>query len=229
MEPISSRFLGRRGEEYQANRAGRMVIRLYQLEMYFTPYVSGNDVVLDVGANDGLFLRHLPARRRIGIEVNEAARRECTEASGLDGTNIELYEDMSAVESDSVDVVISNHCLEHTVDPFLILSEIKRVLKSDRRFILVVPFDDWRSPTQRAWIPNDRDNHLFTWSPRNIGNLLAEAGFAVEEVRFCRIATSRKLWWLRRILGDGAFRAACHMFAVYKNKGETFIMARKPS
>jgi len=226
---VSRRFLGRRGEEYQANRAGRSRIRLYQLEMYFNSCVSGDDTILDFGSNDGLFLRNLAAKRRIGIEVSESARRECIDASASSGIPIELHKDMSAVDSDSVDVVISNHTLEHTLDPFHVLSQIKRVLKPGCLLVMVVPFDDWRGPIHRNWEPNDPENHLYTWSPRNFGNLLTEVGFQVEEARFCQIATSKKLYWVHHIFGDIAFRIVSNLLARYKRKGETFIRARKPA
>ncbi len=225
----SSRFLGQRGEEYQANRTGRSATRLYQLEMYFKPYVSEMDTVLDLGSNDGLFLRHLHCLRRIGIEVNEAARLECISTPVSEGPEIELHQDMSAVESNCVDVVISNHCLEHTLDPFHMVTEVKRVLRPGHRLILVVPFDDRRNPIHRNWRPNDPDNHLYTWSPRNIGNLLTEAGFEVEESRFHQIAVTKRFFWVRNILGDGAFKIACRALAFYKRKGEVFVLARKPA
>ena len=225
---ISKRFLGKRGAEYQAHRAAPYFGRVYQAKMYFESYISDNDTVLDLGCNDGLFLRHLPGKRHIGVEVSEAARRECARASAESGIQVELYEDISAVPSGSADIVISNHCLEHTLSPFDVLSQVKRVLKPDGLFIMVIPFDDWRNSVHRRWEPDDIDNHLYTWSPRNIGNLLVEVGFQVEETRFCQIATSKKLYWVHHVFGDRAFRIVSNLLARYKRKGETFVRARKP-
>ncbi len=225
---ISKRFLGLAGDEYEARRSGGEFSRRYQVEMYFRPYAREFDTVMDVGCGDGLSLRSIPARRRIGIEVNEAARRQCRAASARTGVEVELHPDMGDIADDSVDFAISNHCLEHTLAPFSMLSEVKRVLKPDCRLVIVVPNDDWRSQTHRTWKPDDPDNHLYTWSPRNFGNLLTEVGFFVEQVKFCRIAVSGKLRWVHGLLGDPAFRTASYLLALHKRKGETFAVARKP-
>jgi SAM-dependent methyltransferase len=226
---ISKRFIGKRGEQYQAKRtAAQSFGRIYQAERYFKSYISEHDTVLDLGCNDGVLLRHLPGNRHIGVEVNEAARRECARLSEQSGHQVELYDDISTVPGDSVDIVISNHCLEHTLAPFNVLSNVKRVLKPGCLLVMVIPFDDWRNSVQQTWMPDDIDNHLYTWSPRNIGNLLAEVSFQVEQTRFCRIATSKKLYWVHHVFGDTAFRAASNLFARYKRKGEVFVKARKP-
>jgi len=224
----SERFVGLRGVQYQANRAGRSFSRTYQARMYFQPYTTDRDTVLDFGSNDGLFLRCLPAGRRIGVEVNLAARDECTRASEETGVPIEQHETLATVESDSVDVVISNHALEHTLRPFDILSEIRRVLKPGCCLVMVTPFDDWRNHIHRIWVPGDSDNHLYTWSPRNMGNLLTEVGFEVQEARFCQIAVTQRLKPVRIILGDRVFRACCRLFGRHKKKGELFVRALKP-
>ena len=49
------------------------------------------------------------------------------------------------VPSQTIDVVISNHALEHTLSPFDELVELRRVLRSGRRLeVLWLPLDDWR-------------------------------------------------------------------------------------
>ena len=225
---ISRRFIGKQGDEYQIDRANRSFGRKYQAKKYFKQYVSDKDIVLDLGCNDGLFLRYLPAKKRIGVDVNEAARRECAAASVQTGIEVEVHNDISTVESNSIDVAMSNHCLEHTIAPFDILTEVKRVLKPGCVFIIVTPFDDWRNPIHTVWKPNDFDNHLYTWSPMNLGNLLTEVGFKVEETQFCRTTMSKKLYWLYNLFGDSMFRIACRLLAWHLRKGEVFIRARKP-
>ena len=141
---------------------------------------------------------------------------------------ITVVADFCQIDDDSVDVVISNHALEHVPEPFWTLNEIKRVLVHGGRIVLVTPFDDWRANRPACWRPHDPDNHLFTWSPQNIGNLLVEAGFKVLETRLCRTAWSPKIFWIHRLLGDRVFRIACYMLSRALHRAEVFSVAYKP-
>lgn len=80
-----------------------------------------------------------------------------------------------------------------------------------------------------AWAAGDRQNHLYTWNPLNIGNLLTEAGFDVQSSRMLSTAWSPKLFWVRRWFGDRAFSIACRMFARLRQRREVLTVAKKPS
>src|SRR5208337_1673891 len=178
---VSPHYLGTRGRNYFQEGFGpeKLEGRLLQAE-YFRPFCSDDLVVLDFGCADGLFLRNLPAKRRIGVEANAAALDHSRESCRQEGCSIELYATLEEVEEASVDVLISNHCLEHVPNPLGALLGMLKVLKPGGRLVLMVPFDDWRDAKYREWQPGDRDNHLYTWSPMNIGNLLVEAGLVVD-------------------------------------------------
>jgi SAM-dependent methyltransferase len=143
--PVSPHYLSDRGEHYQKRAGSVAFYRRQQIELYFRGHTTGEDVVLDFGCNDGLFLASLEAKRRIGVEVNPAARRQ------LVADDIEVHADASAIEDGVVDVAISNHCLEHTLTPFETLREIYRVLKPGGKLVLVLPFDDWRGNANDRW------------------------------------------------------------------------------
>lgn len=219
--PVSKHYQAERGRTYQARFAKSEFYRRYQVGMYFREHVTSSDTVLDFGCNDGLFLSCLDAARRIGVEVNPAAREKCV------SQNIELHADISAIPDSVVDVAISNHCLEHTLAPFETVRQMYRVLKPGGKLVLVLPFDDWRSSIHRHWRPNDKDNHLFTWSPMNIGNLLTEAGFRVERTEHTQYALSNRLKPVRDLLGDWAFRVAANLLSRYKRRSEVIAIAFK--
>lgn len=150
----------------------------------FQPYVRETDTVLDFGCAGGSLVGGLRAGRRIGVEINDVARAEAERTHG-----IEVYRGLAEVADGTVDVVVTNHTLEHLASPYEALLEIRPKLKPGGQLVIVVPIDDWRA--QRRWHPGDINRHLFTWTPLNLGNLLDEAGYVVREQRIIRRTVMR--------------------------------------
>jgi SAM-dependent methyltransferase len=225
---VSAHYLGTRGRTYFRNGFGsdKHDGRLLQAE-YFRPFCSDALVVLDFGCADGLFLRNLPAKRRIGVEANAEALDCCQEICRQEGCSIELYPTLEEVDEASVDVLISNHCLEHVPNPFGALLRMLEVLKPGGLLVLMLPFDDWRDQTSREWRPGDRDNHLYTWSPKNIGNLLKDAGFVVDSAKLITSAWSPKFMRFRRFLPPTIFSSICQAFAIIRHRRQVFCLAHK--
>ncbi len=68
--------------------------------------------------------------------------------------------DLSFIESEKYDFILSSHCIEHIANPLKALVEWKRVLKTNGYFLLVVPhkektFDHNRSVTSMEHIIED--------------------------------------------------------------------------
>ncbi len=225
----SQHYLGERGKDYLLSKFGSNMDhgRLFQ-SRFFMPYCSEDLTLLDFGSAKGLFLRNLPAQRKIGVEANPHARHACQQISQSEMEDIELHENLETVESERVDIVISNHCLEHVLNPFEALKQIYRVLKPGGEIALIVPFDDYRSSKNRKWRPRDEDYHLYTWSPMNLGNLLQETGFEVEQIDIHTRAWSPKFFWVHHLFGQRMFTFCCFLFGIYKNRREVFGTAKKP-
>jgi SAM-dependent methyltransferase len=137
----------------------------------FRDYIKETDVLLDFGCGVGALLDGLSAARKVGVEINPKAAARVLERG------LEHQFTLAAVADNSVDVVISNHALEHCENPFLELTEILRVLRSGGSLVLVVPCETVRL----VYDPNDVNQHLFTWAPANLGNLVRKAGFSLIE------------------------------------------------
>lgn len=226
---VSKHYLGEQGKIWFRTGFGKFgetlkFGRVFQTR-YFRPFCSKDLVLLDFGCADGLFLRILPAKRRIGVEVIHEALESCRKLCEETEIPIDLHESLETVADDSVDVVISNHCLEHVPSPIHVLGQIRRVLKSGGIFVIVVPFDDFRSKGSRRWRPGSRSNHLFTWTPMNLGNLVTEAGFEVKECSICTTAWSSKFYWIHDLFGLTAFKTACFLFSILRNRREVFCIA----
>lgn len=174
----SSRYQGPEGEAYYAwqSEMGHLGAMLDRDK--FAGYVTAQDVVLDFGCGGGFLLAALPARKRLGVQINSAASSVATD------NGLTVFSTLQEVPADSVDVVISNHALEHVHRPFDELCEIRRILTAYGRLILWLPINDWRSDRGAV---SDVNHHLYTWTSLTLRNLLSEAGFAIDE---CAVVTS---------------------------------------
>lgn len=137
----------------------------------FSQHIEPADRVLDFGCGSGALLQAVGLRdgSLIGVEINPSAQ-DHARSQGL-----EIVAELKDVPTSSVDVVISNHALEHVENPIGILREMRRVLRSGGRIVIVVPCDR----ASFAFSEKDPDRHLFSWSAGNLGNLARVAGFNV--------------------------------------------------
>lgn len=140
---------------------------------HFAAYVGPDKSVLDFGCGGGFMLSSLNCTKKVGVEINPSAA-ESARAKG-----IEIYRDAADVPDAYVDVVISNSALEHTARPFDELTKLHRVLAPGGTIVVIVPCEGLGYEFRAG----DINQHLYSWSPMGIGNLLAAAGFAVVESR----------------------------------------------
>jgi SAM-dependent methyltransferase len=134
----------------------------------FKDYINKKDRLLDFGCGGGFLLKNINCDDKMGVELNPIARKYCVEEN-----NITCYSSLDKIENDSIDVIISNHCLEHTIGPYEIIKELYKKLKKGGKIIIVVPLDSYTY----VWKPNDICNHLYSFSPMNLGNILQGIGF----------------------------------------------------
>jgi SAM-dependent methyltransferase len=134
----------------------------------FDVHIAPSDVVLDFGCGGGFLLKNLDCREKLGVEINPIARTYCNDIQGIN-----CFESLASVDDGSIDVVISSHCLEHTTTPFDLVSELFNKLKIGGKIVIVVPLDSRRY----RWRPQDVNNHLYSFSPMNLGNILQGVGF----------------------------------------------------
>jgi SAM-dependent methyltransferase len=217
----SERYLGLSGEEYFAWQSAKQDVGGRIEARKFLPYVKLSDTVLDFGCGGGFTLSNIPCARRIGVEINPAARA-VAQRKGL-----ECYSELDAVPDQTADVVISNHALEHVPYPIAALREMVRVLKSSGLLVLVLPLDDWR--TQPFYDSSDINHHLYTWTPLLIGNALSEGGFQADSIQV-RVLTHA--WFpgydrAFRTLPAWLFDFGCRMYSALRKRRQLLALAHK--
>jgi SAM-dependent methyltransferase len=136
--------------------------------------VKPSDRVLDFGCGGGFLLQNLRCAQRFGIDPNPAAREAAA------GNGVTVFEGSSDalrfLGPEAVDVIISNNALEHALEPWRELLALRPLLKRGGLIHFVVPCENvsWR------YHSNDINQHVYSWSPQSIGNLLKAAGYEVE-------------------------------------------------
>ena len=216
-----SAYTGEKGQEYYDMRAARRTNFLQKRRAsHFQPFVKPTDVVLDFGCGTGGVLSNLECQKKIGIEVNEPSANEAREA-GLD-----VFGGFQDIEDNSIDIVISNHALEHVLDPAYQVKEINRVLKSGGKAILVVPAESPSFYRFSKWKKNDPDRHIFSWTPLSFGNLISQCGFGVEKSYRRPIGYSKYIEFLAD-KNESAFQIARRIVAFLLQRYEIVCIAQK--
>jgi len=185
----------------------------------FSAHIDPRDTVLDFGCGGGHLLSRINCRKKIGIEVNPAAREE----AGKYG--YEIHENLSGVSPDSVDAVMMNHSLEHLLAPLETLKELRCILKDGKKLVCCVPMEDWR--TQKKYCKDDIHHHLYAWTPQSLGNLLKEAGFKTVQMRIYTHAWPPGVFLLNRILPLKVFDWVCGLYSIFKKRRQIIAVAVK--
>jgi len=205
---VAKHYEGEEGVQYFAyqSRGSKSCVAPQVVVDKILPFVADNATVLDFGCADGTIIGALKCGKRLGIEINAPARHAAV-ANG-----IECYDSLHNIPDRSVDLIMSHHALEHVTAPLDTLSQLRTKLKPGGTLVLIVPIDDWRR--QMTANLNDRDHHLYTWTPLLLGNLLLAANFditsmSVEPIGWCRHARVLYTW-----LPEAAYRAAMRLAAI---------------
>jgi SAM-dependent methyltransferase len=168
----------------------------------FSKFISRDSKVLDFGCGGGFLLKNLKCSRKLGVEVNPIA------AESAKKNGVEVFSRVADVPDESVDVVISNSALEHTLQPLEELKNLYRKLVPGGKIIFVVPCES----ISYRYEPNDINHHLYSWSPMCIGNLFSEAGFSVLESKPYIHKWPPKYRLIARLGGRMLFDLACRIY-----------------
>lgn len=188
----------------------------------FADTVRPTDTVIDFGCGGGFLLKSLRCQERIGIEPNPSAR-DTVLANGVRHF-VSPGAALAELGPGVADIIVSNHALEHTLNPLQELKDLMPLLKPGGRIHLFVPCDSIRY----RYDPKDVNYHLFSWSPQNLGNLFVEAGY---EVQYARSYIHKWPPGYRHLarLGRPVFNLACRLYGHLNRKWfQTELLGRRP-
>ena len=189
----------------------------------FFDTVKKTDVVVDFGCGGGFLLNNLQCAVKVGIEPNASAA-ETIQGQGVRHF-LSVAEALAGLGESSVDVIISNHALEHTLNPLQELKDLRRLLKVGGLIHFYVPCDS----VKYRYNPKDINYHLFSWSPQNFGNLFHEAGFEVQHAK-AYIHKWPPFYRFFARLGRPVFDLVCHLYArVERSWFQVQVKAKKTS
>jgi SAM-dependent methyltransferase len=146
------------------------------------PLINSNDTVFEFGSGTALNLRYLKCARRAGFDPNPQAGDSCR-AHG-----IEFFKDLSELGSQTFDVVLAHHVLEHVENPLQTLQSLTPLLAPRGRLLVFVPFE-----RSKKYLSNEPNMHLFSWTPQTLGNLAVRAGLDVQSVSVSNYGYEQRL------------------------------------
>jgi SAM-dependent methyltransferase len=207
----------------EADRHSKDAIWRVLCRHFLQRYIRATDVVLDLGAGFGEFLRHISCARKIAVDIEYLSGRAMP--AGTEEVFVSSDRLSTRVESDSVDVVFCSNFLEHLPDKetFLTtLAEIRTVLRPGGRLLILQP--NIRLIGGAYW---DFVDHHLPLTDRTLVEACESLGFEIVEVipRFLPYTTRSRLpqspWLVRLYL---AVRPAWWLLG-----RQTWFVARKPA
>ncbi|MDQ3076069.1 MAG: class I SAM-dependent methyltransferase [bacterium] len=168
----------------------------------FSGYITSSDTVLDFGCGGGYLLKNIDCKEKIGVEINPEAINTASK------NGIKVFRDVDEVPDESVDVIVSDNALEHTLRPLDELKSLYKKLKKGGKIIFVVPCES----VSIKYKPNDINHHLYSWSPISLGNLITEAGFNLVESKAYIHKWPPKSRIIASIGGRLLFEVACRIY-----------------
>ncbi|WP_092787770.1 class I SAM-dependent methyltransferase [Rhodospira trueperi] len=185
----------------------------------FEPFLTPDDRVVDFGCGGGFLLANMNCQEKVGVEVNPTARQ------AAEGHGLKVVASLAEISDGWASLIVSNHALEHVEHPFAVASEMLRVLEPGGRVVIVVPCDHYRVDFD----PSDINQHLYSWSPMNLGNLFKHAGFEVEQCGLFIHTWPRRYEQIVKRFGWRVFHALARLQGRVETRWKQVrLVARKP-
>ncbi len=183
----------------------------------FEPYIPNDAVLMEFGAGGGYLLDALQAKEKLGIEINDMARKQAEEMG------IRSVKRICECPDNYADVIISNSALEHVENPLEVLRELHGKLKDNGKIVFYVPNESCDTEYRRS----DVNNHLYTWNCLNIGNLFKTAGYFVYSVQKVKEVWPKDYMKIEQEVSEELFDALAEIGGHALHENRCLIVAYK--
>jgi SAM-dependent methyltransferase len=143
---------------------------------------EGKPKVLDIGCATGVMLSFLRDRgwQTSGVEISPSAEYARNER-GLDVHRNNLND--CRFPSESFDLVLASHVVEHLNDPLALFAELRRIMRHGAYLILITPnISGFQARLLGSHWRSAIFDHLYLFSKRTITAMLRTQGFVNEGI-----------------------------------------------
>jgi SAM-dependent methyltransferase len=166
----------------------------------FQDFINSTDSVLQFWCGGGYLLNALVCGDKFGVDANPKYREHAQQTFGFRvAPNLEGFTNL--------DVVISCHTLARLPHPLKTLSDAYKALRDGGTLVLLVPCYGHKN----KYTEFNFEQHLYSWSPLDIGNLVRRAGFTVLSVERIWHRIPPKGGLVLKYGGERLFQLACRI------------------
>ena len=156
----------------------------------FSNWIGKNKKVLDLGGRDGTLTKHFIEKNHVTLaDIDENALEYAKKNYKVETMKVDLNQSLP-FKDNSFDVVVMAEVLEHLPYPNITLGEIKRVLKTNGKFIGNLPLayhlkDRWQIIRGRKLLISGDPTHLQFLSYEDVQELISKY-FNIEEIEILK-------------------------------------------
>lgn len=142
--------------------------------------------LLDIGCGSATFVKLALQDGFNAYGLDQSAEAARIAERNVPGRIFQRLKDDLIEPGERFDILTLFHCLEHIVDPFSYIKNIRKLLRRPGKLIVQVP--NVRSLQARLfgyrWYGLDCPRHVYNYSPFSLLHLLGRTGFRIQRVRY---------------------------------------------